>query len=154
MIFMLISLVAISCLASLTALSVVVLKKSKSNAITLVLSVVGVITGFIALALAAPRDTAQLGVDYLGLIVAILAVFATLLLGMQLYHVFRMKEDADEVAMAKQQIDDYATKLRALTKKSEDLEEKIKTLDDITSDLAERAKHAVYFEEDGPDDDK
>lgn len=41
-----------------------------------------------------------------------------------------------------------------LTKKSEELEERIRILDEITSDLAERAEHAVYFEEDGPDDDK
>lgn len=127
---MLFSLVTISCLVSLTALSVVVLKKSKSNAIALVLSAVGIITGFIALAVAAPRDCSQLGVDYLGLIVAVLAVFATLLLGMQLYHVFRMKEDAEEVAKAKQQIDEYAAKMEELTKKSEELEAKVKYLDE------------------------
>ena len=127
---MLIALVAISCIASLTALSIVVLKKSKSNAISLLLSVVGIITGFMSLALAVPRDTTQLGVDYLGLIVAVLAVFATLLLGMQLYHVFRMKEDADEVAKAKQHIEEYATKMEEMKKKSEELEEKIKYLDE------------------------
>lgn len=130
MIYILFSLVAIFCLASLTALSVVVLKKRKSSAITLMMSAVGIITGFIALAVAAPRDTALLGVDYLGLIVAVLAVFATLLLGMQLYHVFRMKEDADEVAKAKQQMDEYAAKMEELTKKSEELEAKVKYLDE------------------------
>ena len=98
---MLILIVTLSCLASLTAISIVVLKTSKSNAISLVLSTVGIITGFTALALAAPRDYSQIGVDYLGIIVAVLAVFATLLLGMQLHHVFRMKEDADKVAKAK-----------------------------------------------------
>lgn len=151
---MLIIIVAISCLASLTAMSIVVMKKSKSNAISLILSAVGIITGFIALALAAPRDDSQFGVDYLGIIVAVLAVFATLLLGMQLYHVFRMKEDADDVAKAKKQIDEYAVKIEELTKKSEELEEYLNTLGSITNDLAERAEHAVYFSTDGPDDDK
>jgi TctA family transporter len=135
MIYILFFLVAISCLASLTVMSIAVLKKSKSNAITLVLSVVGIITGFIALALAAPRDYSRQGVDYLGFIVAVLAVFATLLLGMQLYHVFRMKEDADEVAKAKQQIDEYVAKMEGLTKSSEELEKKIKTLNDIMSSI-------------------
>lgn len=151
---MVIILVAISCFTSLTAMSIVVLKKSKSNAITLVLGAVGIITGFIALALATPRDYSQFGVDYLGIIVAVLAVFATLLLGMQLYHVFRMKEDADEVAKAKKQIDEYAAKIEELTKKSEELEKYINTLGSITSSLVERAEHAVYVAEDGPDDDK
>jgi TctA family transporter len=135
MIYILFSLVAISCLASLTALSIAVLKKSRSNAITLVLSVVGIITGFIALALAAPRDYSRQGVDYLGFIVAVLAVFATLLLGMQLYHVFRMKEDADEVTKAKQQIDEYVAKMEGLAKRSEELEKKINTLNDIMSSI-------------------
>ena len=65
-----------------------------------------------------------------------------------------MKEDADEVAKAKKQIDEYAAKIEELTKKSKELEDNINTLDDITSILADRAEHAVYFEADGPDDDK
>ena len=65
-------------------------------------------------------------------------MFAILLLGMQLYHVFRMKEDAEEVAKAKRQMDEYAAKMEILTKKSVELEEKIKYLD----------KHAIETVED------
>ena len=75
--------------------------------------------------------------DYLGFIVAVLAVFATLLLGMQLYHVFRMKEDAEEVAKAKRQMDEYAAKMEILTKKSVELEEKIKYLDEHAIETVE-----------------
>ena len=41
-----------------------------------------------------------------------------------------MKEDADEVANAKQQMDEYAAKMEELTKKSEELEAKVKYLDE------------------------
>ena len=56
----------------------------------------------------APRGPLKLGVDYLGILVAILGTFATLLLAMQLYNVFSLKEDAKKVADAKNIIEKYA----------------------------------------------
>lgn len=40
------------------------------------------------------------------------------------------EEDADEVAKAKQQMDEYAAKMKELTKKSEEQEAKVKYLDE------------------------
>ena len=106
-------------LSVITATSLAVLvslaaKKNKHDALAIIFSAIAIVASFIALALSAPREIEpnKLGFDYLGIIVAILAVFATLLLGMQLYHVFRVKEDADEVQKAKLKIDDYEKKWR------------------------------------------
>lgn len=165
---MLYILVFIACICSLIAISTIALKKSKSNAVTIVLSIIGLIAGFVALAINAPRATDQLGFDYLGFIVAILAIFATLLLGLQLYNVFKLKEDADDVHKAKQRIDNYTRQMEEFTKRSEalsqtleqlsqktsNIEEEIKTLNDIASDLEEKSDRAVYIANDGPCDDK
>lgn len=165
---MLFILVFLACICSLIAISTLALRKSKGNAVTVVLSIIGIVAGYIALAINAPRNTGQLGFDYLGIIVAILAIFATLLLGLQLYNAFKLKEDADDVHKAKQSIDDYATQMEALTRKSvalsqtleqlsqntSKIEEDINALNDIASDLVEKSERAVYFAEDGPCDDK
>ena len=114
-------------------------RESKPNAISVALSSVALVAAFVALALAAPRslDPGKMNVDYLGIIVAILAAFATLLLAMQLYTVFGLKEDAKKVADAKDVIDRYAKQVL-------ELEEKIKKLE-------EQAKNAVYFDQLGDD---
>ena len=72
-------------------------------------------------------------VDYLGIIVAILGAFATLLLAMQLYNVFSVKEDAKKVAEAQKVIQKYA-------KRVSELEEKIKVLE-------KKAQSAIYMDE-------
>lgn len=160
--------VFIACLSSIIAFSVMALRKSKGNSLSVVFSVLGLVAGFVALSLSAPRNSDQLGFDYLGIIVAILAIFATLLLGLQLYNAFKLKEDADEVHKAKQRIVDYETKMERLTKQSESLqltldqltkqtniiESEIKSLNDITSDLKEKSKNAVYVSDDDPFYDK
>lgn len=156
-------------MCSVSALSIMSLRKKGVYALPVVLSVIGLITGFIALSLTSPRNTTQLGIDYLGFIVAILAIFATLLLGMQLYNVFRLKEDADQVKEAKKQIDGYAAKVENLIPQIKTLEEMIQDLEkqtkslkedndiltDVASDLLKKSAHAVYIDtNDGPDDDK
>lgn len=152
----------VSCVCSLFVLTVLAMRHNKRSTLPIILSVVGVLSGIVALAIANPRDPVQFGIDYLGIIVAILALLAALLLGMQLYNVFRLKEDADEVEKAKKQIDEYYHKVVELSEKishlndqSSKLEEDIKMLSDITSDLMEKSEHAVYIDPyDGPDDDK
>ncbi len=152
----------VSCVCSLFVLTVLAMRQNKRSTLPIILSVVGVLSGIVALAIANPRDPVQFGIDYLGIIVAILALLAALLLGMQLYNVFRLKEDADEVGKAKKQIDEYYHKVVELSEKishlndqSSKLEEDIKMLSDITSDLMEKSEHAVYIGPyDGPDDDK
>lgn len=152
----------VSCVCSLSVLTLLAMKQNKRSTLSVIFSVVGVLSGIVALAIANPRDPVQFGIDYLGIIVAILALLATLLLGMQLYNVFRLKEDADEVEKAKKQIDEYYHKVVELSEKishlndqSSKLEEDIKMLSDITSDLMEKSEHAVYIDPyDGPDDDK
>lgn len=163
-------------LSVITATSLAVLvslaaKKNKHDALAIIFSAIAIVASFIALALSAPREIEpnKLGFDYLGIIVAILAVFATLLLGMQLYHVFRVKEDADEVQKAKLKIDDYEKKveelitqaenltstLDQLKEKTKGLEEEISPLYDSIGDLEERLKFAVFTDpNDGPCDDK
>ena len=115
-------------LSVITATSLAVLvslaaKKNKHDALAKIFSAIAIVASFIALALSAPREIEpnKLGFDYLGIIVAILAVFATLLLGMQLYHVFRVMEDADEVQKAKLKIDDYEKKVEELITQAENL---------------------------------
>ncbi len=158
----------IACLASLIAMILMVLKKSRAYAIAIIFSSIGIITGFIALALKSPRDEVQMGFDYLGFIVAILAIIATLLLGMQLYHVFRLKDDADEVQKAKQRIDEYTASIEDLTRKTntlsetlaklsektKSLDEDIKPLYDSVSDIQNKLESAVFVVHDGPCDDK
>lgn len=152
----------VSCACSLCVLTVLAMKQNKRNTLTVLFSVVGILSGFVALSIANPREPVQLGLDYLGIIVAILALLATLLLGMQLYNVFRLKEDADEVEKAKKHIDEYANKVVELSEKitllsnqSSKIEEDINMLSDITSDLLEKSEHAVYIDPyEGPDDDK
>ena len=151
----------VSCVCSLFVLTVLAMRQNKRSTLPIILSVVGVLSGIVALAIANPRDPVQFGIDYLGIIVAILALLAALLLGMQLYNVFRLK-DADEVEKAKKQIDEYYHKVVELSEKishlndqSSKLEEDIKMLSDITSDLMKKSEHAVYIDPyDGPDDDK
>ena len=110
-------LASISCGCSLIAISILALRKSNRDALVVVLSIIGIVAGFIALGVAQPRNTKLLGIDYLGFIVAILAAFATLLLGMQLYNVFNVKEDAKKVEEAKEVIRKYGKQVSELEKK-------------------------------------
>ena len=74
----------------------------KNRAIQTTMSLVAIITSFIAIAIACPRSGNTLGIDYLGIIVSILCIMTTILLGYQLYNTFKIKEDAEKVeALAK-----------------------------------------------------
>lgn len=152
--------VFVSCICSLAAISLMAAKK-KRHSVVIIFGVMGIVTGFIGLAISSPRNTLTSGLDYLGIIVAILALLCTLLLGMQLYHVFRLKEDADEVHKAKNGIDKYSSRMEELIKQSEDLALKIgqmtkdtdkmkgeiKHLKDGISGLEKLAEHGVYVGE-------
>ena len=144
----------LACFLSLIALIQTAVRNIKRDALTIVLSSIGLISGFLALAISSPRDISQLGIDYLGIIVAILAAFSTLLLGMQLYHVFRLKEDADEVHKAKEGIEKYSEKLEEIKNQITNAKADISELNNIVSDLYEKSEHALYIDEDGPCDDK
>ena len=133
----------VSCVCSLFVLTVLAMRQNKRSTLPIILSVVGVLSGIVALAIANPRDPVQFGIDYLGIIVAILALLAALLLGMQLYNVFRLKEDAES-----KMISDLSSQLSKI-------EQDVNSLSDVTSDLMEKSEHAVYIDPyDGPDDDK
>lgn len=81
---------------------IALLNVNKNRAIQTIMSLVAIITSFIAIAIACPRSGINLGIDYLGIIVAILGIMATILLGYQLYNTFKIKEDAEKVeALAK-----------------------------------------------------
>lgn len=110
--------------------------KDKRDVFTIFLSSISLIASIVAIAVALPRT--QLEIDYLGVIVAILAAFATLLLAMQLYNVFNLKEDAKKVAEAKEVIEKYSEQVIVL-------EEKINKLE-------EQAKNAIYLDELGDDE--
>lgn len=105
--------------------------KENRNVFTIIFSAISLIASIVALAVALPR--VQLGIDYLGVIVAILGAFATLLLAMQLYNVFSVKEDAKKVADAKAIIEKYAQQVS-------DLDAKIRALE-------EKADKAIYIDE-------
>lgn len=97
--------------------------KSKRNAIPIILSSISIVVGFIALALSAPRPeiACLIEVDYIGIIVAILALITTLLIGMQLYHAFNLKEDAKKVEEALDVIENYSKKVSSLEEKIHEL---------------------------------
>ena len=164
-------LTSISCVCSIASLLLLFFRKIIRGAFPTVLSVVGLVTSYIAIAIAAPRyvEPSKYGFDYLGIIVGILAALVTFLVGMQLYNALRLKEDADEVSKAKSHIDTYAERIDALKNqadalsetidelntKTEVLEEDIKPLYDSVMELQEKAKNAVYDAPcDGPCDDK
>ena len=152
----------IACVVSLIAFAIMLMAKSKKNAISIVFSAIGLIIGFVALAISEPRDVEGMGIDYLGVIVAILAIIATLLLAMQLYHAFNMKEDAKKVEDAKIVIEKYAKQVSELEEKIKKLEEKTNNIDEEISPLydsivniEEQFKKVVTVDPyDGPDDDK
>ena len=118
--------------ALVCAIIALVNKDSKPNAISITFGSVALIAAFAALAIAAPRDLEpdNLTVDYLGIIVAILGAFATLLLAMQLYNVFSVKEDAKKVAEAKDIIEKYAKQVSELEEKIKQQEEKSRVIDE------------------------
>lgn len=118
--------------ALVCAIIAMVKRNSKPNAISVALSSVALVAAFVALAIVAPRNLEpdNLTVDYLGIIVAILGAFATLLLAMQLYNVFSVKEDAKKVAEAKNVIEKYAKQVSELEEKIKKLEEKSNNIDD------------------------
>jgi len=121
----------IACLCSLYAISLLALKNNKKAPISFPFSIIGIITGILALAISAPRDVRLLNVDYIGIIVTILAGITTLLLGFQLYHALNLKEDAKKVADAKDIIEKYANRVDKLEEKIKILEEKSISLDDL-----------------------
>lgn len=129
----------VACIASLVALAIMLMAKNKKNAISIVFSGIGLITGFVALSISVPRDVEGMDIDYLGIIVAILAAIATLLLAMQLYHAFNLKEDAKKVEEAKGVIEKYARQVS-------ELEEKIKKLEEKTNNIDEEIKKRPVWE--------
>lgn len=164
-------LTSVSCVCSIAAILLLFFRKKSRGAFPAVLGVVGLLTSYVAVAIAAPRyvEPSKLGFDYLGIIVGILAALITFLVGMQLYNALRLKEDADEVSKAKSHIDTYAERIDALKKqadalseiidelntKTEVIEEDIKPLYDSIMELQEKARNAVYSDPyDGPCDDK
>lgn len=112
--------------------------KDNRYAFSITFSAISLVVCTVVLAVVVPREPLKLGVDYLGVLVAILGAFATLLLAMQLYNVFSLKEDAKKVAEAKNVIEKYAEQVSELELKIKELEEK--------------AKNAVYIEELGDDE--
>ena len=109
-------LAAFACIFSLIGL---VIRNTKPNAIAIGFSVVGIIASFVALALAAPRDSSLNipGFDYLGFIVSIFGILTAVLIGWQLYNAFKLKEDAKKVEAANKNVDNYASDVAELEKK-------------------------------------
>ena len=126
--------------ALICAIIALVNRDSKPNALSVALSSVALVVAFAALAIAAPRNLTpcNLTVDYLGIIVAILAAFATLLLAMQLYNVFSVKEDAQKALEAKNSITESAEKVKKIEEQYCALQEMINTLQINNTDLHEK----------------
>lgn len=73
------------------------LRNSKGSALVTILSAIGIVSGMIALALSSPRDmSTSLGLDYLGIIVAILGIITTLLLGLQFKDTYVYSKDYED----------------------------------------------------------
>lgn len=123
--------------ALICAIIALVNKDSKPNAISVALSSIALVSAFSALAIAAPRNLtpSNLTVDYLGIIVAILAAFSTLLLAMQLYNVFSVKEDAQKALEAKKSITESAEKVKKIEAQYNSLQEMVNSLQIKYSDL-------------------
>ncbi len=67
----------VSCVCSLSVLTIFAMKQNKRSTQSIIFSVVGILFGIVALAIARPREPIQYGIDYLGVIVTILALLAT-----------------------------------------------------------------------------
>lgn len=126
--------------------------KDNRNVITIIFSTISLIASIVALAVALPRT--QLGFDYLGVIVTILGAIITLLVGFQLCQALNLKEDAKKVSEAKDVINKYADRLEHLKSQLDKAEYEINALNDVVSDLMEKSEHAIYYDNDGPCDDK
>ena len=135
---LLIVMVLIACIFSFTSIAMLALRNSKGSALVTILSAIGIVSGMIALALSSPRDmSTSLGLDYLGIIVAILGIITTLLLGLQLYHTFNLKEDAKEVMQARQIVDRYQKDVEELKRQSACLSKDINDKNVIINKLTE-----------------
>ena len=107
MIFTMTLLIIASIALLLSVASIVVYKikegKTAKNGIPFTLSVVAIILAFIAVAVSLPRDVDKaVEMDYLGVIVGVLSFLITVLIGWQLYSVFRIKDDVQEANNAKE----------------------------------------------------
>lgn len=102
-----------SLLFSFVALSVMWLGKGKGNAVAFALSIVGIVSAIVALALAAPRDASvNCEVDYTGFIIGVLGVLVAVLVGLQLYNALKIKDDAESVHEAKVVVDEYSKTIK------------------------------------------
>ena len=126
--------------ALVCAIIALVKRDSKPNAISVALSSVALVAAFVALAIVAPRNLEpdNLTVDYLGIIVAILGAFATLLLAMQLYNVFSVKEDAQKALEAKNSITESAEKVKKIEEQYNALQEMVNTMQIKYTSLQEK----------------
>lgn len=77
------------------------------NWVSLTISSVAIIISIIALAIVAPSDLSEGGLDfdYLGAIVGVLSILVTILIGYQIYTVINVKESLKEVHLIRTEMD-------------------------------------------------
>lgn len=139
---------------ALVAILMSVLLK-KRGSYTFLISIVALCSSYIAVANSYPRNFETNGLDYIGIMVSILGIIVAILVGLQLYNVFRLKEDADQVKNAVEQLEEYKKAFDDLKEKMDNMKTEINEYKDIQDDLVRKSENAVYFDiADAPCDDK
>lgn len=141
-------------IVALAAILMSVLLKTRGS-YTFLISIVALCLSYIAVANSYPRNFETNGLDYIGIMVSILGIIVAILVGLQLYNVFRLKEDADQVKNAVEQLEEYKKAYEDLKQKMEDVSKDMNAYKDTLKDLSKKAEHAIYFDyNDGPCDEK
>lgn len=134
-------LASVSCLAAIIALIINKWKGNRCGAIQFAISLIAIICSFVALAVVAPRDVDKsIEMDYLGLIIGILSVLITILIGWQLYSVFKIKDDVSEAAKAREEANNATKEAQS---KVLEVDEKIKSLDSVIQEAKDATESAV-----------
>lgn len=89
--------------------------KKYGNIVILILSVISTIISIIAICRVCP-NTSELGLDYQGIIVGMLALLVTALIGWQIYIAINVKEELKEIKALRKEIDG---KINAMRKEME-----------------------------------
>lgn len=77
------------------------------NWVSLTISMVAIIISIIALAIVAPSDMTEggLDLDYIGAIIGVLSILVTILIGYQIYTVINVKESLKDVQQLRTEMD-------------------------------------------------
>ena len=143
------TLLIIASLALLFSVTSIILFKVRegekaTNGIPFTLSIVAIILAFISVAVSLPRQVDKaVEMDYLGVIVGVLSFLITLLIGWQLYSVFKIKDDVQEAKGAKESAKAALKSIKQSEKQAQKSAGEIKAIADKFYQDSESVKQTV-----------